>query len=286
VRALVVDDNETNRLILRQILSTRGAAVDEAAGGPQALAKLESATSVGKPFRLVLLDCRMPGMDGFQTAERIRAGDHRGLTILMLTSDGLKLNVARTTELGLDGYLVKPIRRAILLETIANAMTRGVSSAPSSNSSDRSEEGAASTVPGPQQGKLQILLADDSDDNRLLLRVFLGSDFHLEEVEHGAAAVERFKASHYDLVVMDVQMPVMDGLEAIREIREFERTSGSGRTPIIALTASVLEADVHRSHEAGADVHVSKPVKKETLLRAIRTATNSPPFDAAVSSRG
>ena len=111
-RALVVDDNATNRLILREMLSSRGAEVSEAEDGPQGIALLDRARLSGQPFKLLLLDCRMPGMDGFQVAERIKATGYDGVPLLMLSSDDLKMKLARVRELGLDAYLVKPVRTA------------------------------------------------------------------------------------------------------------------------------------------------------------------------------
>ena len=124
VRALVVDDNSTNRLILREMLSSRGAEVDEAEDGLTALEHIERARTVGVPYKLVLLDCRMPGMNGFQVAERLKAATGEGLTVLMLSSDDLKVQLTRARELGLDAYLVKPVRRTDLFEAIAAMMIK------------------------------------------------------------------------------------------------------------------------------------------------------------------
>jgi two-component system, sensor histidine kinase and response regulator len=130
IRALVVDDNVTNRLILREMLTSRGAEVSEAEDGPQGLVLLERARLSGQPFKLLLLDCRMPGMDGFQVAERIKATGYDGLPVLMLTSDDLKIGITRAGQLGLDAYLVKPVRRLELFEAITAAMARRDGPAP------------------------------------------------------------------------------------------------------------------------------------------------------------
>jgi CheY-like chemotaxis protein len=122
VRVLVVHDNFSNRLILREMLSSRGADVDEAGEGPAALQQVERARASGIPYKLMLLDCRMPGMDGFQVAERLQAGAEQGLTVLMLSSDDLNIQLTRVRELGLRAYLVKPVRRTDLFEAIATAM--------------------------------------------------------------------------------------------------------------------------------------------------------------------
>jgi CheY-like chemotaxis protein len=124
---------------------------------------------------------------------------------------------------------------------------------------------------------LNILLADDSPDNRLLIHAFLEKAGHrLDDAENGAIAATMFKAGNYDLVLMDVQMPVMDGLAATRAIRAWERERGLSRTPVLILTASALDEDVGRSLEAGADLHISKPIKKAALIAAIKNFTSSP----------
>jgi len=238
---------------------------------------LERARLGGQAFKLLLLDCRMPGMDGFQVAQRIKATGYDGVPLLMLSSDDLKIELARVGELGLDAYLVKPVRRLELFEAIAGAMARHnadfrfavAQPAALSIPSVPSVDAAAS----PQR-PLRILLAEDAQDNRILIRAYLkNSRARIDEAENGLIAVEKAQAQSYDLVLMDIQMPVMDGLEAIRTIRQHERQTGIERVPIIALTASALEADVRASLDAGADLHISKPVKKATLLAAIESLT-------------
>jgi len=269
IRALVVDDNGTNRLILREMLTSRGADVSEAEDGPQGLGLLERARLSGRPFKLLLLDCRMPGMDGFQVADRIKSTGYDGMPILMLTSDDLKIELARVGQLGLDAYLVKPVRRLELFEAIAAAMARrnGDFRSVAERPADQ-PTGAAESPRRP----LHILLAEDSRDNRILIRAYLkNSRARIDEAENGLIAVAKAQAEKYDLVLMDIQMPEMDGLEAMRRIRQRERQDSAERVPIIALTASALESDVRRSLDAGADLHVSKPIKKATLLAAIES---------------
>jgi two-component system, sensor histidine kinase and response regulator len=277
VRALVVDDNLTNRLILREILSSRGAEVDEAADGPGALEHIERARTRGIPYQLLLLDCRMPGMDGFEVAERLKAGGaEQGLTVLMLSSHDLTAQITRASELGLDAYLVKPIRRTDLFQAIGVAMTKHAThpiadiSKPQAGTLSAPTESA---VPGAQADhSLNILLAEDSKVNRLLVHAYLKDlDYRLDDAENGAVAVAKVTAGTYDLVLMDMQMPVMDGLEATRTIRKWERQRGSPHIPIIALTASALDDDVRQALEAGVDVHLGKPIRKLALLATIRS---------------
>lgn len=293
VRALVIDDNFANRLILLEMLASRGAEVDEAEDGPTALEHIERARASGVPYKLVLLDCRMPGMDGFQVAKRLNAEAVHDLTVLMLSSDDVKAQLSRARELGVDSYLVKPVRRRDLFEAIGTAMAKQ-----RTHSNDGAVGPAPTAVPAEAQiagetqpaAPLSILLADDSNDNRLLIHAFL-KDTHwsIDDVENGALAVAKFKTGKYDLVFMDVQMPVMDGLEATRTIRSWEKDRGFSRTPILALTASALEEDVRRALDAGVDMHISKPIKKAVLLAAIKKSAPpaailtivKPPKDAA-----
>jgi CheY-like chemotaxis protein len=256
------------------MLSRLGAEVDEAADGATALNQLEQARTGGVPYRLMLLDCRMPEMDGFQVAERAKANGQEGLAVLMLSSDGLKIQLTHAHELGIHAYLVKPIRRADLYQAIEAAMA---------NNATKSEAGVmepgkatevalapASVAKAQPKRSVKILLADDSQDNRLLIHAYLKkTGYLLDDAENGAIAVAMVKAGNYALVLMDVQMPVMDGLEATRIIRAWEQEYALPRLPIFALTASAVEQDVRRAIDAGVDLHLSKPIKKAVLIAAI-----------------
>ncbi|HYL57285.1 MAG TPA: response regulator [Candidatus Acidoferrales bacterium] len=283
-RVLVVDDNAVNRLILREILSARGAEVVEAGDGPGGLELLEQARREGKPFKLVMLDGRMPGMDGFEVADKIRDAAHHELTVMMLSSDDLPIRLAQARALGLDAYLVKPIRRADLLETLALAMRPAGAMARTAPSPLPTPESITSTPLAP----LHILVADDSADNRMLVRAYLKDPrFTLDEAENGQLALSKMQERKYDLVLMDIQMPVMDGFEAIRVWRQREKSDGRERTWIVTLSASALENDVRRSLEAGADLHLSKPISKRKLLATVMnipqlsSASPPPKADAA-----
>ncbi len=275
VRILIVDDNQTNRLILREMLLGVGAEPGEGNCGEAALAELARARAAGRPYRLMLLDYRMPGMDGAEVARRVlserqawKPGDRDDTSdntiILMLTSEDLNFQLAHLREIGLGTYLIKPIKRVELLETIGRLLS-GVDADPT-----QPKPKPLSPVPAAER-PLRILLAEDSPDNRLLIRAYFKDlPYQLETAENGRIAIEQFKASPHDLVLMDVQMPVIDGLTATRALRQWEHEQGLAPTPIIALTASALEEDVQRSLEAGCDAHVSKPVRKRVLLDAIR----------------
>lgn len=184
--------------------------------------------------------------------------------ILMLTSEDLNVQLAKLRELGLQTYLIKPIRRLELFETIGKLLA----------SDEATRAVAMPSASSPQldgERPLRILLADDSPDNCLLIRAYFKTlPWAIELAENGLIAIEKFKASPHDLVLMDVRMPEMDGLTATRVIRNWERAQGLAPTPIVALTASALAEDVERSLAAGCDAHVSKPVRKNVLIEAIR----------------
>ncbi len=282
VETLIVDDTEVNRLILREVLESEGARVTEAPSGVDALKELEKAGATGRGFELILLDCRMPGMDGIELAARIREFyANNGApppVVMMLTSDEIRVRLSQLAELGVRAYLVKPIRRAELLEAIGGAMGGAETVAESA------VRPPAAEVNGALHG-LRILLADDSPDNRMLVREFLSrTGCQLDEAEDGREAFARFESGNYDLVLMDVRMPVVDGIEATRAIRRWENENGKPRTPIIALTASALPLAVRACLAAGCNTHVSKPIKRVTLIDAIRVATGAATAPSATSA--
>ena len=217
----------------------------------------------------------MPIMDGFELVEYIKKEPGIvDMTIMMLTSDRSSGDIARCRELGIAGYLVKPIKRSRLFEAITAAIGKKKMVA----------EGPAVTTPtAPEDLRpLHILLVEDSADNRLLIQSYLKkTPYHLEIAENGEIAVEKFKSGEYDLVLMDMQMPVMDGYEATRAIREAEREAEKVKSkiqnlkskiegvPIIALTAYATKEEEQKSLDAGCNAHLTKPIKKAKLMEAI-----------------
>jgi CheY-like chemotaxis protein len=264
IRILVVDDNATNRMILREMLSEWGALVKEAEDGMKGLSELKAARDAGEPYRLALLDCRMPGMDGFQMAEFMKNDPTlAGMAVMMLTSDNREGHTKRAKELGMAKYMVKPVKKAELRAAISAAIG----------------EKKAATEKLPQIKPttiedippLNILLVEDSRDNRLLIESYLKKTPHkIEIAENGEMAVEKFIAGKYDIVLMDVQMPVMDGYTATGIIRKWEREKGVKSTPIIALTAYALKEDEQKSLDAGCTSHLTKPIRKAKLMEAIQ----------------
>ena len=255
-RVLVIDDNATNRFILGETLSAWGMESAEFGVPAEALANLAAASEANRPYSLVLVDSEMPGMDGFETAARIKQLAPE-LPVIMFTSDSRPGDVRRRREAGLSGYAVKPVRRAELWRLLCDAMQIKVGlGMGGTDDATRSE-----TEPAKP---LRILIAEDSEDNRLLLQVYLrGSQHQLTFAENGKVAVDLFAAGSFDLILMDMQMPVMDGLTATRTIRGIELERGANAIPIVALTANARPQDVELSGNAGL-----QPAFIETYLEA------------------
>jgi signal transduction histidine kinase/CheY-like chemotaxis protein len=283
-RVLVVDDNQINRMIVREMIASCGAEMAEAGSGLDALAAIREASVGGNAFHIVLLDMKMPEMDGLEVARRIR-GEHLPIEpiILMLSSDDLKPQISGLRAMGLDAYLVKPVIRKELFDAIRRVI-KDANRANGRLIPDR-PHAAAPAQHGPGQIRGKILVVDDSPDNRMLVGAYLRREpYDLDFAVDGKEAVEKFKQGDYVLVLMDILMPEMDGLTATQTIRKWEHECQRRATPVVALTASALEVDVKRSFEAGCTAHVSKPVKKSVLLETVRNftvarATSDPPTD-------
>ncbi|MEW5724016.1 MAG: response regulator, partial [Thermodesulfobacteriota bacterium] len=261
---LVVDDNATNRLILEETLAHWGMKPKTAAGGRAALEIVEAAAWAGEPFALVLLDSHMPEMNGFETAERIKAHPKvSDTTLIILTSAGRRGDVARCRALGISQYLTKPIKQSDLLKAVLAALGRV--SEPGSGELEKADPGIE--VSGP---RLKILMAEDNPVNqKLQTRVLEKWGHRVVLAGNGLEAVQAIEREHFDLVLMDVQMPDMDGLTATTHLRRKEAGTGR-RLPIIAMTARAMKGDREACLEAGMDGYVSKPFQPKELLEAIR----------------
>ena len=281
---LVVDDSPTARSIAREALARLGATVVEASSAAEGLGSLSRAHLANRPFDVVFIDCRMTVSDGIEMALKMREAGDRTPIVMMPESVELSAKLARMKELGLKRYLLKPIKKRELYAMTAAVLSRAPQvEAPA-------QIPPSISTPEVLDRPLRILLADDSQDNRALIRAYLkNTRYILDEAEDGRAAVEQFKARRYDLVLMDIQMPTLDGYTAVRMIRQWERDYAKLPTPIIALTASALDDAVQRAIEAGCDLHVSKPVKKATLLASIANVvreSSSTPADAHANGNG
>jgi PAS domain S-box-containing protein len=267
LRTLVVDDNATNRLVVREILVSWGVRAVEARDGFSAMEALKEGVAGGNPFRLLIVDGQMPGMDGYALVAGIRGDPTFGRPrIIMLTSYGGELTGLKARELGISAHMMKPVRRASLHHAISRAVGGRRAPAPVA-------EGAPPTEPvveGPV-GILRILVVDDSDDNRTLMRAYLKmTPHHVEFAENGEEAFQRVqRGPDFDLILMDIQMPVMDGHSATRAIRAWEREQGREPVRIFALSAYAMAEEIRASLEAGCDDHLTKPIKKSVLLETL-----------------
>ncbi|MDH5641178.1 MAG: response regulator [Nitrospira sp.] len=273
-RILLVDDNTTSRHVITEILSGAGAAVTESQSGPAALEAIQISVEKGQHVHLMIVDRRMPDMDGLETIRLTREiPGYRHIPIILLTSSMLKDDRDRCADLKVDYQINKPVSRANLLGAVANALTS--TSQPlvrPPQAVPRLPKAAALLPSSADLPPLRILLVEDLEINRDIIFFFL-KDVHasIDIADNGAVAVELFQVNTYDLVFMDVQMPVMDGLEATRTIREWEQAHHREPTPIIALTAHALKEEMDKSLAAGCTAHVTKPVAKPTLMTAIST---------------
>ncbi|MEW6515433.1 MAG: response regulator [candidate division FCPU426 bacterium] len=259
VKTLIVDDLDINRQILRELLQPWGMEIAEASSGNEALMRLAEARASGRPFKLLLLDKCMPEMDGFGVCEKIKAIDlGADLKIILITSGGQRGDGARARELGLDAYLTKPLRRSELQRAVSAVLAPakpGEASVPLITQHHLRETGR----------RLRILAVEDNAINRQLLLTMLAKHGDaVTEAGDGEEALARWREQTYDLILMDVQMPKLDGLEATREIRRLEK-EGGGRIPIIALTAHALKGDRERCLDAGMDDYLSKPIDRREL---------------------
>jgi two-component system, sensor histidine kinase and response regulator len=260
LRALVVDDNATNRRILDGILRSWGMRATLAASGSEALKILSGADQSADRFALILTDARMPSMDGFDLVRRIRETPTlKAATVLMLTSVHTTEDVARAHELGISSYLVKPVRRSALLSAITESLV----------GSPAVQEAVTPLADATRGKSLKVLVAEDNPVNRKLAASILqraGHDAIL--VTNGKEAVDAVTRERFDVVLMDVQMPVMGGFEATRLIRELEASSGR-RTPIIAVTAHAMKGDREDCFAAGMDGFAPKPIQSAKLLEML-----------------
>ncbi|HUY33783.1 MAG TPA: PAS domain S-box protein [Pirellulales bacterium] len=276
LRVLVVDDNATNRRILLEMLSNwrmRPVAVD---GGRAALAAMRDAVRAGQAFPLVLLDANMPDLDGFALADEIHQHvELAGATIMMLTSGDRPGDMARCQQLGIAAHLMKPIKQSELLDSIMAVL--GAQHAAAGRAA--AEEPAATA-----SRQLRVLLAEDSLVNQKLAVHLLQKWGHTIRVaNNGKEAIAAVQAGGFDVVLMDVQMPEVDGLTATGEIRRWERTAG-GHLPIVAMTAHAMIGDRERCLASGMDHYISKPVRARELLAVIEQVIAGGTRPAAPSS--
>ncbi|MCR4396273.1 MAG: response regulator, partial [Candidatus Saccharicenans sp.] len=266
LRVLVVDDNQTNRVILKEMLQSWRMKPEEAASGPQALKLIQAAIDRKEAFELFILDLSMPEMDGFELIRKVKEIEEaRQVPIIILTSADRVGDLHQARELGVQAYLVKPVRPSDLLDTIM--AIKGTAEAEPKLEVPITEH----TLPEFRR-KYHILLAEDNPVNQKVAIHLLQKKGHRVTVaENGRQALEFLEKEKFDLVLMDVQMPEMDGFEATRQIRQQEKASGE-HLPIVAMTAHAMKGDREKCLEAGMDDYVAKPLYPEQLYRAIERA--------------
>jgi PAS domain S-box-containing protein len=283
-RILIVDDHPTNRLVLGEELRLWGCRYDEAAGGQEALDKLREAVQGKDPFSVAIIDMEMPVMDGAALGRRIKEDPDLGQTILvLLTSQGRRGDARRMEQIGFAAYLTKPVKSAQLHDCLALAL------------------GTKSPVPGTRtlpiltrhsvaeakKQKIRILLAEDNQTNqKVALRILEKIGYRADAVANGQEVLAALARVPYDIILMDVQMPEMDGLETTAAIRRKEKET-DGHIPIIAMTAHAMKGDRERCLEAGMNDYISKPVQPQALVETIgRWLGERSAVEAKASSAG
>jgi CheY-like chemotaxis protein len=267
LRVLAVDDNATNRRIIHDMLVLEGVQVEVAESGSQALDLLRRAQSAGAPFQLAILDAQMPIMDGFDLAEKILAeGGLLRPVVMMLSSADLSSDIPRCRKIGIACHVTKPVSRAGLRESMLRALGSTELKDPA----------------GPESAchalrRLSILLAEDNLVNQKLASRMLEKRGHqITAVLNGREAIQAMEHASFDVVLMDVQMPEMDGWEAAEEIRRRERTTHR-HTPILAVTAHALKDHEQRCYEAGMDGFITKPFEPTKLFEAVESVMKTAP---------
>ena len=261
IRVLVVDDHATNRRVFLETLRRWEMAPEAVGSGPDALICLQQAHDLGTPFRLVLADVNMPDSDGFALVEEIRQSrDFPGVAVIMATSAALGKDVERCRHLGITAHLTKPVRQSDLRAAILVGLGRGPSDQTGARLPDRRRQ---------RRRNLRILVAEDNLVNQKLATRLLEKAGHMVVVAaNGRHALEALESESFDLVLMDVQMPEMDGLDAAAAIREREQRTREHQ-PIIAMTAHAMKGDREKCLAAGMDGYVTKPIRPDDLWQAI-----------------
>ena len=282
MRVLVVDDNQTNLFVLSEYLRFWDCVPVEAKSGHEALSILRDVVS-GKvpPFKLILMDVQMPEMDGFDTASKIREIEAlRDSLIIIVTSLGMRGEDAICREIGIEGYLTKPVKRDELYNTMMSVL--GFSRAGKAQKDQILV--TRHTLAEADRKKVQILLAEDYPTNqKIVTRILKNAGFKVDLAENGKKAVAAYKRKQYNLILMDLQMPVMDGLQATVKIRSHESKLASQKAgeryplphiPIVAITAHTVQEYLGKCEEAGMDDYVTKPIRKKELIALVEKWTS------------
>ena len=267
VRILAVEDNAVNRIVIAEQMKSWGVRHAEAEGGLKAMEMLHAAHAGGDPFRVVITDMQMPGMDGEALARAIKADPALKDTLLvMLTSSGMRGDSKRLASLGFAAYLTKPVRMFQLHDCIA-AVLGG------SSLDEKAREATIITrhrLREADRRNVRILLVEDNKVNKMVAEGILGKlGFSADTADNGQQAIDMLEAASYDIVFMDVQMPVMDGYQATRAIRGGKTKAANPKVPIIAMTAHAMKGDREKCLQGGMDDYISKPISPRKLAKAL-----------------
>ena len=265
MKVLVVDDNATSRDIFQEMLQSFSFEVTLASSAQAGLKELEKA-SMSQPFELVIMDWQMPGMDGIEASRRIKK--HKGLSkipaIVMVTAYGREEVMQQAEAVGLEGFLLKPVNPSMLFDAIMQALGKVVPEVSRVKQGKKEEARALEDIQGAR-----VLLAEDNEINQQVAKEILeGAGLNVTLVNNGQEAVDAVTQNNYDAVLMDVQMPVMDGYTATREIRNLK--SEIRNVPILAMTAHAMAGDEDKSLQAGMNGHVTKPIDPDRLFAALQ----------------
>jgi signal transduction histidine kinase/CheY-like chemotaxis protein len=265
MKVLVVDDNATSRSIFQEMLESFSFEVTLAASGQEGLTELEKA-SESQPFELVIMDWKMPGMDGIEASRRIK--NHTGLRkippIVLVTAYGREEAIQQVEEIGLEGFLLKPVSPSMLFDAIMQALGKEVQDVSLMGRKKEKKSKALKAIHGAR-----VLLVEDNEINQqVALEILQGARLNVTVVDNGQKGVDAAKKKQYDAILMDIQMPVMDGYTASREIRNLK--SKIGNVPIIAMTAHAMAGDEQKSIEAGMNDHVTKPIDPDQLFATLQ----------------
>ena len=273
---LVVDDNKNNRFVFSEHLKSWGCVPVEAVSGPEALSILENQNSSGDGIHMILSDFQMPGMDGFQLVKEIKKKDSlKNIPIILLTSVGMMGDSKICKDLGINGYLTKPVKRDELESAMISILNKGEFNGAHNLSSPLTRR----RISEIRRPKAEILLAEDYPTNQqIAVRYLTDAGYRVTLAEDGRQAVDLFRTKRFDLILMDIQMPLVDGYEATRQIREQEADQvvhhpqhpiKSRRTPIIAMTAHAIKGYRGKCIEADMDDYMTKPFKKQDMIAMV-----------------
>ncbi len=266
-RFLVVDDNKTNQMILKGYLEAWGCFCDLADSGEMALSMMNAVAKVNAPFDAILIDMQMPAMDGAELGKRIKESSAlKDTTIIMLTSQGIRGDASRMKKIGFAAYLTKPIRRSHLFDCLMNVLSRETRK----GDANRRQIVTRYTISEEKRRKTRILLVEDNIINqKLALKMIEKFGFKADSAANGKEAIKALESFKYDIVLMDIQMPEMDGLEATRIIRDQNSSVIDHNIKIIAMTAHAMQGDRERCINAGMNDYTNKPIRPQELLDAI-----------------